>query len=432
MSLRVLAILVTVFGLTAKASANTDINGLFDARSAAMGGSGVAYLDSPGAIPINPALLDQIGKLSVSVNLFYINTQTQAPFTVYHLDQAGQPYRNYETVRGDPTSGALPFFGVAYRLVDRVVIGAAAYPVIGQGGDAKYRPAPDQYPAVEAVNHGAMGLVEAGVPVAVRVLDNLSVALMWRVMYMTQSISTPMSTGEPPAGVQMLPMGGQVVNSDVDVSGVNFGGLQAGVLYRPMPSLRLGLTYRSKVVVNGSGSTTALLGPMPMKIDTRTSFTSPHTLRAGLAWSALHDRLLIAADFKYLMYAEAYKTQDVTLTLNGMATTVSQPLNWKDAYVALLGTEYRFVEGWRARIGYALSTSATPADHALALGAPPGIGHSFGGGLGVELSENFKLDVAASYVLLVTHVDTATEHNAGVGTYAARALNLAAQVIYRM
>jgi hypothetical protein len=41
-----------------KAVASTEINGLYDAQSSGMGGVGVAFLDSAGAIPTNAALLD--------------------------------------------------------------------------------------------------------------------------------------------------------------------------------------------------------------------------------------------------------------------------------------------------------------------------------------------------------------------------------------
>lgn len=183
------------------ARASTDINGLFDARSHGMGGTGVAFVNSPGAVPINPALLDQIGKLSISIDVFMIGAQPQAPYTVYHQNDDGSYYTNYETVRSKAALAALPFFGAAYRLHERVVLGFGTYPVIGQGTSAKYRPAPDQFPNMVATNKASMGLIEVGEALSVRLLDNLSIALMWRITYMTQKVSTPTPTGNPPAGV---------------------------------------------------------------------------------------------------------------------------------------------------------------------------------------------------------------------------------------
>ena len=143
MQRRSLAIsIILLLAATGRARASTDINGLFDSRSHALGGTGVAYLDSAGAIPTNPALLDQIGKLTLGLDVFYIRSQPEAPYTIYHIDPAtGQTYRNYETIRSKPTGAPLPFLGGAYRVSDHVVLGAAVYPVIGQGAQAEYRPA---------------------------------------------------------------------------------------------------------------------------------------------------------------------------------------------------------------------------------------------------------------------------------------------------
>src|SRR4051794_19583989 len=136
-------VLILVLLATDSAHASTDINCLFDARSHGMGGTGVAFLDSPGAIPTNPALLDQIGKLSISADLFVIAAQPIAPYTIYHLDASGRRYKTYDTVRAPYKAAPLPFLGAALRLHERIVVGLAVYPLIGQGGGAEYRPAPD-------------------------------------------------------------------------------------------------------------------------------------------------------------------------------------------------------------------------------------------------------------------------------------------------
>src|SRR5688572_793909 len=96
---RSLAILTVLLLCAARTSASTDINGLFDARSHGMGGTGVAYVDSAGAIPINPALLDQIGRFTISLDVFGIVAQPTAPYTIWHKNAAGEYYTNYESIR---------------------------------------------------------------------------------------------------------------------------------------------------------------------------------------------------------------------------------------------------------------------------------------------------------------------------------------------
>jgi len=95
-----------------------------------MGGTGVAFLNSAGAIPTNAALLDQIGKLTVTVAGYGMWNQHEKPFLIDRVDASGGKIQNYETTRNEG-SGGNAFGGVAYRLHERVVVGLAAYPNIG-------------------------------------------------------------------------------------------------------------------------------------------------------------------------------------------------------------------------------------------------------------------------------------------------------------
>jgi long-subunit fatty acid transport protein len=417
--------LFLVLLVTSHASASTDINGLYDARSHGMGGTGVAFLDSAGAIPINPALLDQIGKLTLNLDVFGIAAQPQAPYTVYHQNDDGSYYTNYETVRAKAAMAPLPFLGAAYRLHERIVLGIAAYPVIGQGTSAKYRPAPDQFPDMVATNKASMGLIEVGEALSFRLMDNLSLALMWRITYMTQKVSTPTPTGMPPAGVLIDPSedpsNPKVVNADQSITGLDFKGFQLGLFYKPLRNLRLGFSYRSKVAVWGEGETKTRLGGTEIKIPTEGGFKNPHTLRGGLALSMLDDKLLFAADFKYLFYAEAFKTLKQIRTNPGQEARASYtPAYWSDSWVVQLGAELKTGEIVALRTGYTVLKSATNADYAPAFMAPPGHSHLVTGGVGFKVGDHVNIDVAGGFVILQSIVMKATEYNAGVGKYASR------------
>jgi long-chain fatty acid transport protein len=428
-------LIVALVGLaTGRAHASTDINGLFDGRSAGMGGTGVAFIDSPAAIPINPALLDQIGKLSISADLFYIVSQPEGPYTVFHLDPAtGEHFSSYETIRSSPTSAPLPFLGVAYRIVDRVVIGLAAYPVIGQGASAKYQPAPDELPNLWATNHVEAGLFEMGEAISVKVLDNLSLAGMWRINYMTQTASSPVNTGGAPAGVLLNRDRTQVANADFSIKGLNFTGFEFGVFYKPIPSLRLGFSYRSKVVVEGTGKAKTTLGTSVIELDAKSTFTNPHAFRAGLAWSLFDEKLLLATDFKYLMYAEAYKEIKTTTTMaNGMSSDKLIKAYWKDSWVVQLGAEYKLSDVWSARAGYIILQSATNADYALAYFAPPGYSQLVSLGVGIKALDHLDVDIAAAYVVLASYVDKATLYNSGVGNYASHSGEFSLSLAYHL
>ena len=432
-SCRFIATLLIILG-GAKAHASTEINGLFDARSGAMGGTGVAYLDSAAAVPTNPALLDQVHRFTGTLDLFYIVSQPQAPYTVYHLDSAGQRYQSYDTIRSSPVGAVLPFLGAAFRLPglgDRLVFGAAAYPIIGQGTSAVYRPAPDELPNLQVTNKASLGFVELGNALSVRILDNLSFGASWRITYMTQSVTTAVPGG-PPAGV-LLTVDGKPVYGNIDVDGFNFGGYQLGLLYKPIPDLRLGFSYRSKVVVHADGKTKTEnpLSGTPLELDTRTSFTYPHAFRGGAALSLLERKLLLAAEFKYLMYAEAFKTLTTTVVLNGKPGDTVRPLYWKDSWVLLLGAEYTLGK-FRPRAGYALVTSATNEAYAVQFMAPPGVSHLGTIGLGLDLIKHLSFDLAAGYVVLAKHIDTPTVDNSGIGMYSSHGGEFSLSATYRL
>jgi long-chain fatty acid transport protein len=264
----------------------------------------------------------------------------------------------------------------------------------------------------------------------------LSVAAMWRVTYMSQSINVPIDTFAPPAGVSFNKATGQPVNTALATTGLNFTGFQLGVLYRPVENLRLGFTYRSKVIVDGKGTNTINLAGKEMVIDARNNYTNPHMFRAGLAWSVLNDKLLLVADFKYLLYAEAYKgisTVTVMNTANGpKESTNVRPLYWKNAFNVQLGTEYKLSDTFRARAGYIMATSATTPDYALSYMAPPGVSHCFTGGLGIKALDSLNVDVALAYVVLSSFVDKATMYNAGIGTYASHGMEASLSATYHL
>lgn len=416
-----------------RASASNEINGLFDARSTGMGGTGVAFLSSAGAIPANPALLDQIDKFTLTANVFLIASQPERPYTIYHRNAAGEIVRTYETIRSPVEAPSpLPFLGGAYRIFDRVVIGAAIYPVIGSGTHAKYRPAPDEFPDLEVVNKASLGFIEGSVPISVRILDNLSFGASWRMTYMIQKVDTVPEAG-PPTGI-LRDLDGNPVRAKIDLTGFSFTGFQLGLLYRPIPALRLGLSYRSKVTVDGEGETTTTdpLSGNTLVIPTMQSFSDPHAIRAGFAVTLLEDKLLLAGDFKYLMYSEAFKTINTTTVQNGVSSTNVQVTNWIDAYNIQLGAEYQLSDLVSVRAGYIMATTATPDDYALAFMAPPGNSHLGSIGLGLKVLESLNVDTAFAYVSAGHRVARATEFNAGVGRYVSNAFQFALSLTYHI
>lgn len=197
--------------------------------------------------------------------------------------------------------------------------------------------------------------------------------------------------------------------------------------------MRFGFTYRSKVTVNSSGTTTTTdpTSGTALRLDTRAPFTNPHIFRGGVAWTTAQEKLLIAANFKYLLYAEAYKSITTTVVMNGREMANETVTNWQNAYAVQVAAEYKAFETTSFRAGYTMVMSATPKDYAKAGMAPPGASHGVSVGVGSTVIDNLSVDFALEYISYAVKVEKATPDNAGVGTYASNSGQFGVSATYR-
>jgi long-subunit fatty acid transport protein len=350
--------------------------GAIDARAVAMGNTGTAFVEGGAAIYYNPALLDQTRRLDATLTLAAVSAVLETPIT--------GPYTEY-------SSAATPFplflAGANLRVADRVVVGLAVYPTAGFGAT---------YPRVldgQDVTLTAVS-VEAAPTASFAVTKELAIGLGWRATY------TKLETGAPLLSTY----------EERSVSGTNLLGAQAGILYRPVPALRLGLAYRSKLSTSLSG-TTSFNG---MTLPTTSAIAWPHQFRAGAALALLDDALLVALDASYAMYSDA--TQELVIVdqyATGPKTTTST-LGWLDAYGAGVGVEGR-IGRWAVRGGWGIARSRTAPDLASYFFAPPGLLQSFHVGGGLRL-ERWSVDLGGYYEAAARNVDV--DRIANPGRYA--------------
>ena len=356
--------LLSVLSLTllpGLAKATTEIPGPFDARSIALGGAAVAVADNASAIFHNPAGLDQIKRGTITAGVFPFRSQNTVPL-------------EGPSTAKESSGGFFPLFfaGGAYRFSDRVVAGIATYPVAGSGG------AYDNVALVggEDLDFGIV-LLETNIPISIRLTEQLSVALGWRVTYMNIQASNV----DPNAGVVTQ-----------NLKGADFAAAELGVHFRPSDVLRLGFTYRTKMSISASGNTK--MGGQ--NIDTTTTFAQPHAFRLGTAVALLQKRLNLALDLKYLMFSESNKKISTTMQTPAGPLVSNNTLNWKDAVSVHAGAEYFVAQGVPIRLGYSATTSAVPKESANPFATVPAVIQSISGGAGKQF-ENWDIDAGLYY-----------------------------------
>jgi long-chain fatty acid transport protein len=348
-----------------------------DAQSVGMGNTGAAYIANGSAIYFNPALLQQTGTLSATIAVAPIVAVLRSPVTQPNVDATS-------------STSVAPLFlgGFNYRLGDRFVVGLAAYPTAGFGAT---------YPKV--LNGRDLGLTAASIEVSpsasFAILKNLSVGVGYRLTYTLLHTETPVFTQ----------------TESQSVSGWNALGVQAGVFYQPMPSLRLGLSYRSKISTDLAGSTTVT--GSSQSLPTSTTLAWPHMFRAGAALSLLHDSLLLAADVSYAMFSDSTQSLVIaTQPSSGPPTSQTSPLDWVNSYAVGLGVQYLVNPMVPVRLGYSAGRSNTGEDAASYFFAPPGFVQTFHAGVGLRL-ERWDFDLGAYYESAAVNVQTDSIANTG-------------------
>src|SRR5450432_2667370 len=362
--------LVATVALHARATTEPPNN--YDARSVGMGSTAAANTTSAVAIYHNAGELAEVKTLTATVDI--------APIMVALKGPADGP-----NTQVDSKNSVFPtfFIGAGYRLGERVVVGVAAYAVGGFGTEYTSIAAP---PGVPPPPRGlSVGAFELSPAASFDVTKDFSIGVGYRASYVIETLKLSLPT--PPAGA--------LVDGKATLSGASFLGAHVGLYYRPLPTLRFGLGYRSKTTTNVDGKLTA--GSITDSWSSKFSF--PHSFRLGFAYDIIPAKLTVASDLRYLLYSESNKE----LVFHSSQGDQVQTLNWINTFALGGGLEYFVSDMIPVRAGYVLTQSATPKDHAGFFFVPPGFTHSIHAGFGVKLT-NLDFDVGGYYAFGVSDV----------------------------
>jgi long-subunit fatty acid transport protein len=389
-----LGALGTLFARDAMAS--IDLAGQYDARAVAIGGTGTTFIENGASVFLNPATLDGVKNVAATVDVSPIGPVLTTPL-------AGPD----TSVKSDSSYFPLFVGGGAFRLSDRIVVGVAVYPTTGFGATYSKAIGGDDLSL-------AIAQIEASPAASIKIVDGLSFGLGYRITYTRETLHVPMPLAPAP--------------SDISMSGTNWFGVHAGLYYRPSSDLHLAFTYRSRVTADVSG-TNEMGG---QKLDASSSFGSPDRFRLGASYALLDQKLLVAAEAKYLLFSASNKSADITTMTPVGPAVAAQPLNWKNVAAFALGAEYWTTPMFAVRAGYSLTQSATPESNAGPFTPPPGVIQGVHFGLGARLAA-VDLDLGGYYAFASKHLDADPSRPTVMpGDYRMGSLLAALSATYRM
>jgi len=373
------------------ASANIEPSS-FDAKSIGAGTTGMAYLDNPSALAINPANLARIVRGGMSVNITPVFSQSHAPLS--------GPDSNVESDLG---FGPIPSLFGAVRVADRVVLGFGAY-ALGIFG-AKYSNVTDLYGQPDATGDFNVTFVsgEAAVGAGFEILRSLDLGVTLRIPFAYQHAELPAQ------------LGALTIPTSATLGGAGWPGGRIGLTWRATPMVAASLMYRTIATSRLSGDlqTEDLI---EASASATAKFSTPHTLSAGVAFSLLSKTLTVAGEVHLMFYESSNESQ--TLHLDGsnplLPETAEIPFYWQNAVSLRFGADYQITPRFAVRAGYVPSSSATTAAGAQPVTPPPAWSHSFSAGFGASW-KSFAIDFALQTAFAKATVSASADPNACSG-----------------
>jgi long-chain fatty acid transport protein len=377
---------VTLAGclLSSAALANPEPPFLSDGRSNAMGGVGVATNDYASAPYHNPAGLTSIENFGLTATVMPVFAKLEGPFPNLAFQ--------FEQHESEPIFAPLGALGAGYRVHEKVVVGLAAFVPAAFG--ANYTGA--------ALGRDASAhafAAEFQLPVAVALTEDLSVGAAYRVTFARVSLEVP--------GV-LPPL--TIADSETTLTGFNFTGFSLGARYRISDAVRVGVAYRSKVVVDLDGEVEFPNGEGPTQDET-SEFPLPHTFKVGTEFQLMDKKLTLAVDGAYWVYSDSHDESPDNM----------RPRAWDDSIGGSFGAEYWVSEQIPVRAGFTLYNSATNAGSAIPFGIPPGMVWAVGAGSGIKLG-SVDLDAGVGYEVFAGDTVSAADNPTGPGDYSGRAI----------
>jgi long-chain fatty acid transport protein len=334
------------------------------ARSAGMGGTYIASSsDALDALAANPAGIAFLQGRNLNL----------AADAVFARGSFSDSVNDGAPLRTSP--GVIPYgaFGMPIRH-SRFSFAIGAAPELLSTADWKYVDAPGTAGATYGLQQqkAAINALRMSAGVGVSFGSKFSLGATVGADYNTNTLTAPYIFQTQPqlAGLKTL--------LDLHTNGVGWNA-SVGALAHPTRKLELGLAWKSRTVINSTGSATgdayAQFAALGVNVPSNFSYNAcvqnvlPQSLLASMAWQA-NPHWLFAFQANWINWKEAFVVLPVNLT-NGTNAVINSivgsqamqdgvPLHWKDQYAFHVGAERSLTENTTIRAGFAHANSPVP------------------------------------------------------------------------
>ncbi len=234
---------------------------------------------------------------------------------------------------------------------------------------------------------------------------------------------------------QGSPLPSVLANNDVKVKGDDHAfGYNAGLLFRPRPGTRLGLSYRSEIRFRLEGTLDSNLTPV-VDSHVRARLTTPAQASLALAHE-LTERIELLGDLSWTGWSSVNRLEVIDRGSGTLLNSLSY--RFRDTWRVGAGLNYRYSDAWKLRAGVAWDQTPvrSAADRTMTL--PDSNRTWLAVGARYAVDKDHAIDIGYAHVFFAdAPTDRAVTSSSGTtvqtihGTFNARADLLSLQWNYR-
>ncbi|MDH5388343.1 MAG: outer membrane protein transport protein [Gammaproteobacteria bacterium] len=300
-------------------------------KALGMGHTGVAMTDSSEAVFFNPAAMTFLeNDMDVSGGITLIDS------VIKYQNQTANVAAETDNPMGTPVS-----FYISQRENEKLSYGLGIYTPYGNAVEWQ-----KDWAGSHLVNNIELHAIYIQPTISYKLSDDFSVGFGPTIVSGSVDFNRNLSTS-------LIDANGDRSNVTLKASNVTAIGYNVGFLVKPSNDLSVGISYRSKVVLNARDES-ADFANIPASLQAAyfdTTFNAdlvlPAELTVGVSYN-LNSDLVLALDINRT-YWSAYENLDVQF--NNAAGTSLNPRNYNDANIVRLGAQYAMGEDLTLRAG---------------------------------------------------------------------------------